>query len=230
MQQNPLRSLTQQLGVKFENEALLEQALTHRSAAAVNNERLEFLGDGILNFVIAGQLFEQYPDMSEGDMSRLRANLVNKDSLADIARELKLGDVIKLGSGEMKSGGHRRSSILADAVESILGAVYCDLGFDACRDLILRLYTQKLQNIPDAQSLKDPKTRLQELLQSRRIPIPVYEVLKVTGKAHDQLFRVECRIDMLDCVTTAEGGSRRKAEQLAAEKAIAQVTEKIASR
>ena len=230
MQQNSLLSLTQKLGVKFKHEALLTQALTHRSAAALNNERLEFLGDGILNFVIAGQLFEQYPDMSEGDMSRLRANLVNKDSLADIARELKLGDVIRLGSGEMKSGGHRRSSILADAVESIFGAVYSDLGFDICKSLILRLYQEKLQNIPDAQSLKDPKTRLQELLQSRRIPIPVYEVLKVSGKAHNQLFRVECRIDSLDCVTTAEGGSRRKAEQLAAEKAITLVTEKIASR
>ena len=146
VQQNSLLSLTQKLGVKFKHEALLTQALTHRSAAALNNERLEFLGDGILNFVIAGQLFEQYPDMSEGDMSRLRANLVNKDSLADIARELKLGDVIRLGSGEMKSGGHRRSSILADAVESIFGAVYSDLGFDICKSLILRLYQEKLQN------------------------------------------------------------------------------------
>ncbi len=228
-QNNALTSLFRLLEYTFKNEVLLNEALTHRSAAAVNNERLEFLGDGILNFIIAARLFEQYPDLDEGDLSRLRASLVNKDSLADIAKILELGQYIKLGSGELKSGGRRRDSILADAVEAILGAVYIDSGFDNCRDLILRLYTEKLQNIPDVQTLKDPKTCLQELLQSRRYPLPAYTVLEVTGKAHNQMFKVECSIEDLDCITTAQGKSRRKAEQAAAKLAIEEVHKKMAS-
>ena len=228
-QNNALMPLSLLLEYTFENEALLAEALTHRSAAPVNNERLEFLGDGILNFVIAACLFEQYTDMNEGDLSRLRASLVNKDSLADIAKMLELGQYIKLGSGELKSGGRRRDSILADAVEAIFGAVYIDSGFDTCRSLILRLYAEKLKNIPDVQTLKDPKTSLQELLQSRRYPIPAYTVLEVTGKAHNQMFKVECSIEGLDCITTAEGRSRRKAEQAAAKLAIEEVSKKIAS-
>lgn len=224
-----LSSLTHQLEYTFKNEALLIEALTHRSVSANNNERLEFLGDGILNFVIAAHLFDQYPDMQEGDMSRLRASLVNKDSLADIARVLNLGDYLRLGSGEMKSGGFRRDSILADAVESIFGAVYRDSGFDECCKLILHLYKDKLKNIPDAQSLKDPKTQLQELLQSHHHPLPVYNVLSVSGKSHNQVFKVECRIDSLQCATTAEGSSRRKAEQTAAEQAIIEISKKINS-
>jgi ribonuclease-3 len=227
-QDNALTSLSSRLEYTFNNEALLTEALTHRSAAPVNNERLEFLGDGILNFVIAARLFKQYPEMQEGDLSRLRASLVNKDSLADIAKLLELGEYIKLGSGELKSGGRRRDSILADAVEAILGAVYLDGGFDTCRSLVLRLYAEKLHNIPDIQTLKDPKTRLQELLQSRRYPLPEYTVLDVSGKAHKQMFRVECRIRELECITTAEGRSRRKAEQAAAELAIEEVSKKIA--
>ena len=228
-QNNALMPLSHLLEYTFENEALLAEALTHRSAASVNNERLEFLGDGILNFVIAASLFEQYADLNEGDLSRLRASLVNKDSLADIAKMLELGQYIKLGSGELKSGGRRRDSILADAVEAIFGAVYIDSGFDTCRNLILRLYAEKLQNIPDVQTLKDPKTSLQELLQSRRYPIPAYTVLEITGKAHNQVFKVECSIEGLDCVTTAQGLSRRKAEQAAAKLAIEEVSKKIAS-
>jgi ribonuclease-3 len=228
-QTNALTPLSSQLEYAFSNETLLTEALTHRSAAAINNERLEFLGDGILNFVIAARLFEQYPDMQEGDLSRLRASLVNKDSLADIAKLLNLGEYIKLGSGELKSGGRRRDSILADAVEAILGAVYLDGGFDTCRSLVLRLYAEKLRNIPDVQTLKDPKTRLQELLQSRRYPLPEYTVRDVSGKAHKQMFRVECKIEELECITTAEGRSRRKAEQAAAELAIEEVSKKIAS-
>ena len=228
-QNNALASLFRLLEYTFKNEVLLNEALTHRSAAAVNNERLEFLGDGILNFIIAARLFEQYPDLDEGDLSRLRASLVNKDSLADIAKILELGQYIKLGSGELKSGGRRRDSILADAVEAILGAVYIDSGFDNCRDLILRLYKEKLQNIPDVQALKDPKTCLQDLLQSRRYPLPAYTVLEVTGKAHNQVFEVECRIEGLDCITTAQGKSRRKAEQAAAKLAIEEVRKKMAS-
>ena len=226
-QDNALTPLSRQLEYIFKNEALLTEALTHRSAASVNNERLEFLGDGILNFTIAARLFEQYPDMQEGDLSRLRASLVNKDSLADIAKTLELGQYIKLGSGELKSGGRRRDSILADAVEAVFGAVYLDSGFDTCRLLILRLYEDKLQNVPDVQMLKDPKTSLQELLQSRHYPLPSYTVLEVTGKAHNQMFKVECSIADLDCVTTAQGRSRRKAEQAAAKLAIEEVSRKI---
>lgn len=228
-QNNALTMLCDHLEYTFKNEALLTEALTHRSAASVNNERLEFLGDGILNFTIAAWLFERYPDINEGDLSRLRASLVNKDSLADIAKTLELGQYIKLGSGELKSGGRRRDSILADAVEAIFGAVYIDSGFDTCRELILRLYAEKLHNIPDVQTLKDPKTSLQELLQSRRYPLPVYTVLEITGKAHNQMFKVECSIEDLDCITAALGKSRRKAEQAAAKLAIEEVSKKIAS-
>jgi ribonuclease-3 len=228
-QNNALASLCHLLEYTFKDQSLLVQALTHRSAASVNNERLEFLGDGMLNFVIAARLFEQYPDMQEGDLSRLRASLVNKDSLADIARSLQLGEYVKLGSGELKSGGRRRDSILADAVEGIIGAVFLDSGFDTCRQLVLHLYADKLLNIPDVSALKDAKTRLQELLQSRRYPLPVYNVTDISGKAHNQVFTVECVIEKLECVTTATGGSRRKAEQVAAELAIEEINQKIAS-
>jgi len=224
----PIKSLLKKLDYSFNDISLLDEALTHRSYAAVNNERLEFLGDGILNFVIAHELFKQYPDVNEGDLSRLRANLVNKESLARIAAHLELGEVMKLGSGELKSGGFRRPSILADAVESIFGAVYCDGGFDVCRDLIVRLYKDRLASPTDLQSLKDPKTRLQELLQSRRFPLPEYKVTNITGKAHAQLFHVQCTIDKLGIEVNGEGRSRRKAEQVAAELAIAQVTSRFA--
>ncbi|HHO59620.1 MAG TPA: ribonuclease III [Thiotrichales bacterium] len=228
MSQNPNQtSLLKKLDYTFNNPELLDEALTHRSVGASNNERLEFLGDGILNFVIADALFRQYPDVKEGDLSRLRANLVNKDSLAEIAAALELGDVIRLGSGELKSGGFRRPSILADAVESILGAVYCDSGFDTCRALILRLYKNKLAEGQDLQRLKDPKTQLQELLQSRRYSLPVYRVQRISGKAHAQVFHVQCEIPELELSVQGEGKSRRKAEQVAAEKAIEQVNAKL---
>jgi ribonuclease-3 len=222
-QSNAIGTLLKKIGYSFNDAALLNEALTHRSYAAINNERLEFLGDGILNFVIADELFKLYPDVQEGDLSRLRANLVNKDSLAEIANQLKLGEVIKLGSGELKSGGFRRPSILADAVESILGAVYCDGGFDSCRDLIVRLYASKLASPTDLQSLKDPKTQLQELLQSRSFDLPDYQVINITGQAHAQMFQVKCYIEKMNIEVTGEGKSRRKAEQVAAEKAITQV-------
>jgi len=215
-----LEALTRRLAYSFNNPALLDEALTHRSVGAHNNERLEFLGDSVLNFVIADELFRKYSKLNEGDLSRLRASLVNRDSLAEIARELELGSCLKLGSGELKSGGFRRSSIIADAVESVLGAVYCDSGFDACRQLVLRLFRRKLDNIPDIDSLKDAKTRLQELLQSRHYDRPEYNVLEVSGKAHAQSFKVECKLNNPTCVTVGEGRSRRKAEQLAAEAAL----------
>ena len=222
-----LSALISRLDYTFKNADLLDEALTHRSLGSHNNERLEFLGDGILNFVIADALFRQRPDLREGDLSRLRASLVNGETLAEVARELNLGDCIKLGAGELKSGGFRRASILADTVESILGAVYCDTGFDTCQALILRLFDDKLKNLPDLDSLKDPKTRLQELLQSRRLSIPIYDVLNVSGKAHAQIFKIRCSIEEINCVTEAEGGSRRKAEQLAAEAAYLQVKKKL---
>ena len=226
-QSRHLSTLIGRLDYSFKDTSLLDEALTHRSVGSRNNERLEFLGDGILNFVIADALFRQRPDLREGDLSRLRASLVNGQTLAEIARDLNLGDCLKLGAGELKSGGFRRSSILADTVESILGAVYCDSGFDACQALILMLFNEKLNNLPDVDSLKDPKTRLQELLQSRRLSIPVYDVVSVSGKAHAQVFKVRCSIDEIDCITQAEGGSRRKAEQLAAEAAYKKVKQKL---
>jgi ribonuclease-3 len=222
-QSNAIDTLLKKLEYSFNDIGLLDEALTHRSFSARNNERLEFLGDGILNFVIAHELFKSYPDVQEGDLSRLRANLVNKESLAEIANDLCLGDVIKLGSGELKSGGFRRPSILADAVESILGAVYCDGGFETCRNLIVRLYASKLSSSIDLQSLKDPKTRLQELLQSRSYPLPDYQVINITGQAHAQIFHLKCSIEQMNIEVKGEGKSRRKAEQVAAEKAIVEV-------
>jgi len=229
-QSNAINNLLKKLEYSFNDIELLNEALTHRSYAAKNNERLEFLGDGILNFVIAHELFKQYPDVQEGDLSRLRANLVNKESLAVIAKQIELGDVIRLGSGELKSGGFRRPSILADAVESIFGAVYCDGGFEPCRELIVRLYANRLSSPTDLQSLKDPKTQLQELLQSRRFALPDYQVTNVTGQAHAQIFHVRCNIKPMNIDVSGEGKSRRKAEQVAAEKAIAEVIANFGSK
>ena len=222
---NAIDVLLKKLEYSFNDITLLNEALTHRSYAPKNNERLEFLGDGVLNFVIADELFNLYPDVQEGDLSRLRANLVNKESLAKIAHKLNLGEVIKLGSGELKSGGFRRPSILADAVESILGAVYCDAGFDSARDLIVRLYADRLASPTDLQSLKDPKTRLQELLQSRRFALPDYQVTSIGGQSHAQIFHVKCRIKQMSIEVEGEGKSRRKGEQIAADKAITLVKE-----
>lgn len=215
-----LARLVAGLGYQFNNPALLTEALTHRSAAVVNNERLEFLGDSILNFVIANELYRRYPDSPEGDLSRLRATLVKREGLAIIAHDLNLGEYLILGSGELKSGGFRRDSILADAVEAIFGAVYLDGGFDVCSGLIIRLYSTQLDTMPDVSRLKDPKTRLQELLQGRKIALPVYDVIEVSGKAHRQTFVVSCNIDALSVSTQGTAGSRRKAEQKAAESAI----------
>ena len=214
--------LTHALGYQFQRAELLQTALTHRSANSQNNERLEFLGDSILNFVIASELYNIYPKLAEGDLSRIRASLVNKEGLALVANDLKLGDYLILGSGELKSGGFRRDSILADAVEAIFGAVYTDDGFDSCKDLILRLYKTQLENIPDPSLLKDPKTRLQELLQSRKLPLPEYVVTSVTGQAHNQAFNMQCHIKEAGITTQGIASSRRKAEQQAADKAISE--------
>ena len=215
--------LIQSLNYQYNKPELLQEALTHRSASSKNNERLEFLGDSILNFVIAADLFHRYAELPEGDLSRIRASLVNKEGLAKVAADLKLGDFLILGSGELKSGGYRRDSILADAVEAIFGSVYIDDGFVSCRDLILRLYQTQLNNIPDPAMLKDPKTRLQELLQSRKLALPDYKVINVTGQAHNQMFSIECGIESLSIKTEGKASNRRKAEQQAANKAITEV-------
>lgn len=217
--------LQQDLGYRFGDTALLEQALTHRSASGPNNERLEFLGDSVLNFVIADAVFERRPQAREGELSRLRANLVNKASLAELARRLELGGYIHLGGGELKTGGHRRDSILADATEAVLGAIYLDGGFDACRGVILGLYRDRLADLPEQRQLKDPKTRLQEYLQSRRLPLPAYEVVEVEGRAHDQTFRVHCRVEELAVTSEGRANSRRRAEQQAAESMLTRLRE-----
>jgi ribonuclease-3 len=219
----PIARLCQALGYAVRDTQLLAEALTHRSAAGRNNERLEFLGDAILNFVIAAELFRSYPQASEGELSRLRANLVKGDTLAKLARELVLGDYLRLGSGELKSGGFRRTSILADALEAIFGAVYLDSDFETCRGLILGLYRYRLAELPAVDELKDPKTRLQEYLQARQQALPVYNVLAVSGEAHAQSFTVECYIAGA-LRTIAVGTSRRKAEQEAARQALELIT------
>jgi len=220
-----LDALQERLGYRFRRRELLAQALTHRSYGASNNERLEFLGDGVLNCVVGVMLFERFPGLREGQLSRMRANLVNQQPLYELASELRLGTVLSLGEGELRSGGASRPSILADALESILGAVFLDGGFDAVRALIGRLYANRLNAIdPDAQG-KDAKTQLQEWLQSRRRGLPAYNLLEVSGQAHAQRFSVECRIDVLGLRATGVGNSRKAAEQAAASAALSQLHE-----
>lgn len=216
--------LQRQLAYRFSQPRLLETALTHRSVGKDNNERLEFLGDGVLNFVIAYYLFERFPEASEGELSRLRAHLVRGATLAILAREYHLGDHLRLGPGEQKSGGFRRDSILAGAMEAVIGAVYVDGGFEAARALVSHLYREALAGLSLAQGLKDPKTRLQEFLQSRGWPLPEYRVLHVEGEAHRQVFKVACVLSEPALVIESAGASRRKAEQAAAEQALVQLS------
>lgn len=217
------RKLVGMLEYEFEDEAHLVRALTHRSAGSRHNERLEFLGDSVLNFVIAQALFERFPTATEGELSRLRANLVREATLADVARTLDLGEYLRLGSGELKSGGFRRGSILADGIEAIFGAVLLDGGFHASQKLILRLYQARIALADPNVNLKDPKSRLQEYLQSEKKSLPEYIVLSVDGAQHNQLFKVECRIPELQKCATGEGRTRRKAEQAAAKLALEQL-------
>lgn len=218
-----LHRLEARLEWPFNDPLLLRQAVTHRSASGPNNERLEFLGDAILNFVIASEVFDRRPDLREGELSRMRAALVNKNALAAIARRIELGPYIVLGSGEMKSGGRRRDSILADALEALIGAVYLDGGYDAGRALVLRLYRDDLANLPQMEARKDPKTRLQEYLQGRRMDLPHYEVEDVSGRAHEQTFRVVCTSEALQLVGEGLAGNRRQAEQAAADDLLAKL-------
>ncbi len=223
---NPLirdpETLAQSLGLSFVNADLLGQALRHRSSGRLNNERLEFLGDSILNLAVSDYLYRHKPEASEGALSRLRASVVREETLASVARRIGLGDYLVMGSGELKSGGHRRDSILADALEAIIGALYLDQGFAPAHGWVQSLFADELTSLPDAQHLKDAKTQLQEFLQRDRQPLPEYEVIEQTGQAHRQTFEVACRVTFggVPITTRASGSSRRRAEQTAARRML----------
>jgi ribonuclease-3 len=204
----------------FERRELLQQALTHRSFGTPNNERLEFVGDAVLNCAVARALFERFPDMPEGDLSRMRAHLVNQETLAQVARRIDLGRAIRVGEGEVKSGGTDRASILADAMEAVFGAVFLDGGYEAARRAIDAVYADVLRDADPTTLGKDPKTRLQEWLQAKRLPVPEYAIVATSGEAHSQTFEVECRIPGLGIVAQGSGTSRRAAEQDAAQQAL----------
>lgn len=210
------RWLQERLGCGLADAGLLRRALTHRSHGPDNNERLEYLGDAVLSFVVAELLFHAFPEANEGDLSRYRASLVSGESLAAIALELGLGELVHLGEGEMKSGGHRRASILANTLEALFGAIYLDRGLDVARAVAARLFQGRVDVLPQASELKDSKTRLQECLQGRGLGLPSYTVLEVCGEPHEQRFRVRCDVGDLALAAEAEGSSRRRAEQEAA--------------
>ena len=214
------QSVANQLGHSFSDKNLLRTALTHRSFGTPNNERLEFLGDGILDCVIAAELFRRFRDLPEGDLSRLRANLVRQDALHRLAVGLNIGECLHLGEGELKSGGAERPSILADALEALFGAIYLDAGFDAAHKVIVNLYVPLLDELKPGQVQKDAKTTLQEWLQGHKKPLPRYQLLDATGAAHEQRFEVVCEIDNPPLRTLGHGASRRIAEQVAADKAL----------
>ncbi len=218
--------LEQALGHAFARRDLLQQALTHRSYGSPHNERLEFLGDSLLNCIVAAALFQRFPGHREGELSRLRASLVRQESLFRIAETLSLGEHLRLGEGEMKSGGFRRPSILADALEAIFGAIYLDGGFPAVQSVIDKLYRELLDGIDPANVGKDPKTALQETLQARRIDLPLYRLVETRGEAHDQCFEIECMIDALAIRCRGLGSSRRAAEQEAARLALNEIAAK----
>jgi len=211
-------------GYTFRQQDLLEQALTHRSySRTANNERLEFFGDSILNLVISKYIYRQFPDADEGELSRIRASLVKQETLALVSMDMGLGAHIHLGGGELKSGGYRRASILADVLEAVIAAIYLDSDYQQTERVILKLFQNYLQNLPDAAELIDPKTRLQEILQARKLELPEYEVEQTHGKSHNQVFTVSCNIAMLDLKTSGSGSSRKKAEQQAATKMLTRI-------
>lgn len=212
--------LAKKLGLTFNQPQLFTIALTHRSMGASNNERLEYLGDSVLGFVIAKQLYELFPNAGEGVLSRLRASLVNQSSLAELARQHNIGDYLILGSGELKSGGFRRDSILSDALEAIMGALLLDQGVAVCQEWILGLFAAKFAELKVDNWDKDPKTRLQELLQAKRKDLPVYELVSMSGVDHAQLFEVKCSVSITREICHGVGISRKKAEQVAAEKML----------
>jgi len=212
-----LKYFCNKLGHSFEDPTFLEAALTHRSVPGINNERKEFLGDSIVNYVIAEALYHKFPEAKEGELSRLRANLVRGETLAEVAAEYEVGDHLRLGPGEMKSGGFRRASILADALEAIIAAIYLDSDMDNCRKVILNWYQSRLDETSLADTKKDAKTQLQELLQSKQLALPTYTVVDTKGVAHKQMFIVSCTVTGLPDETRGTGTSRRRAEQEAAE-------------
>lgn len=214
------QSVALAIGHTFSDQSLLRTALTHRSFGSPNNERLEFLGDGVLDFVVAAVLFHRFPDLPEGDLSRLRANLVNQATLHQLSTKLNIGEALRLGEGELKSGGALRPSILADALEAMFGAIYLDAGFDAARRVIENLYAPLVAHLQPGQFQKDAKTRLQEWLQGRKKSLPRYQLLEATGAAHEQRFEVACEIENPRLRTIGHGTSRRVAEQVAAENAL----------
>jgi len=215
-----IQTLLDKLGYRFRDEQLLIEALSHRSSGSRNYERLEFLGDGFLNFTIATELYAQRPEEDEGALSRLRASLVRQSTLAEIARELKLGDHLIMGVGELRSGGFKRDSILSDVVESIIGAVFIEAGYEVARSLVLRLYGNRIAELPPSAQLKDPKTRLQEQLQAQGLERPEYEVIETAGKSHDMQFTVLCTLTEPAIRITATAGSKRKAEQASAQRML----------
>jgi ribonuclease-3 len=215
-----VNKLCRQLGYRYGDFQLLEQALTHRSAGGKNNERLEYLGDAILGFVIADELFNHFQGATEGQLSRLRSNLVKRDTLADVARSFSLGDYLHLGQGELSSGGQSRDSILADTIEAILASIYLDGGYKVCREVIQNIFLPRLKKMNLEDQCKDPKTGLQEYLQGKKIELPAYEIVEIKGDPHNQLFTVNCIVDAVDKKTLGQGTSRRKAEQAAASKML----------
>ncbi|HVF64474.1 MAG TPA: ribonuclease III [Casimicrobiaceae bacterium] len=222
--------LHHRLGYRFRRDELLQQALTHRSFGARHNERLEFIGDAVLNCIVAQALYDRFPGVDEGELSRMRANLVNRDTLTEIARRLELNGEIRIGEGELRSGGANRPSILADALEAVYGAVFLDGGFDAARDVIDRTFDAVLREADPAVLGKDPKTRLQEWLQARRHAVPEYRVVAISGEAHAQLFTAECVVAALGIAMQGTGSSRRAAEQAAAATVYASVLGEGAAR
>lgn len=212
---NPLK----RFGVEFSDPALLDRALTHRSAGHANYERLEFLGDALINTIVSIELYRRHPRAAEGDLTRLRAALIRESSLAEIARALDLSDFLRMGGGELKSGGYRRDSILADTLEALIAAVFLDAGWERCRSVVEAIFADPIERV-DSSALKDAKTRLQEWLQSRAMPLPEYVLVDATGKDHDKVFDVACRLSTLQLEGRASGRSRKAAEQGAAERVL----------
>ncbi len=221
--ESDLNRLYKVIDYTFNDVSLVKQALTHRSKGADNNERLEFLGDSILNFVIANELFRLYPSLTEGELSRLRAILVKGETLAEIAKEIKLGNFVLLGQGELKSGGFRRESILADAFEALIAAIYLDKDLSQATAFIIAKFDSRLRDKALHECTKDPKTQLQEWLQSHKHPLPVYELVDAKGEQHNQTFYIECQVEGFDIRVTGIGSNRRKAEKDAAIKFLAAV-------